>query len=63
MLFWIYIYYNRLGKDIRLTKFNNWNYKYNRKLAGFKKSVINNEVDFLTIIEESFTSYYQLLIP
>ena len=63
MLFWICIYYNGLGKDIGLTEFNSWNYEYDRKLAGSKKSVIDNEVDFLTIVEESFTPYYRLLIP
>ena len=63
VLFWICIHYNGPGKDIGSTEFNSWNYEHDRKLAGSKKSVIDDEVDFLTIAEESFTPYYRPLIP
>ena len=58
VLFWICIYYNRLGKDIGPTEFKCWNYKSDKKLAGLKKSVVDDERDFLRTIEENFTPYY-----
>ncbi|XTI92037.1 hypothetical protein V2W45_1471696 [Cenococcum geophilum] len=51
----ICIYYNKLGKDIRLIEF--------KKLVGLKKSIINNEGDFLKSIDNNFLPYYQPLIP
>lgn len=63
VLFWICIHYDGPGKDIGPTEFNSWNYERDSKLAGSKKSVIDDEVDFLTIAEESFTSYNRPLIP
>ncbi|KAK0655543.1 hypothetical protein B0T16DRAFT_320017 [Cercophora newfieldiana] len=63
VLFWICIHYNGPGKDIGPTEFDSWNYESDSKLAGSKKSVIDDEVDFLTIAKESFTPHYQQLTP
>jgi len=58
MLFWICIHYNRLGKDIGPIEFKYWNYKSDKKLAGLKKSVIDNEGDFLKSVDNNFLPYY-----
>ncbi|KAK0655455.1 hypothetical protein B0T16DRAFT_451132 [Cercophora newfieldiana] len=63
VLFWICIHYNGPGKDIGPAEFDSWNYESDNKLAGSKKSVIDDEVDFLTIAKQSFTPHYQQLIP
>ncbi|KAL5431791.1 hypothetical protein PMIN06_012195 [Paraphaeosphaeria minitans] len=63
VLFWICVHYNGAGKDIGATEFESWNYESDRKLAGSKKSVIDDERDFLRIAEENLTPCYQTLIP
>ncbi|KAK0725638.1 hypothetical protein B0H67DRAFT_598797 [Lasiosphaeris hirsuta] len=63
VLFRICIHFNGPGKAIGPTVFDSWNYEHDRELAGFKKSVIDEEVDFLTMAENSFTPYYRPLIP
>ena len=62
VLFWIYIYYNRLSKDIGLMEFKYQNYKSDRKLAGLKKSIVDDEGDFLKSVDNNFLLYYQPLI-
>ncbi|KAF1360117.1 hypothetical protein EJ07DRAFT_116658 [Lizonia empirigonia] len=63
VLFWICIHYDGPGKDIGSTEFECWNYESDKKLAGSKKSVVDDERDFLKTAEENFTPYYQPLIP
>jgi hypothetical protein len=63
ILFWICIHYKGPGKDIGTTDFECWNYESDRKLAGSKKIVVDDERDFLKIAEMNFTPYYQPLIP
>jgi hypothetical protein len=63
VLFWICIHYDGPGKDTGSTEFECWNFESDGKLAGSKKSVIDDERDFLKIAHTSFTLYYQSLIP
>jgi hypothetical protein len=58
VLFWIYVHYNRLGKDIGPTKFEYWNYKNTIKLAKLKSGLVSKEGYFLNYIAEAFTPYY-----
>jgi hypothetical protein len=58
MLFWIYIYYNGLSKDISPTKFEYWNYKNTTKLAKLKSGLVNREGHFLNYIAKAFIPYY-----
>jgi len=62
VLFWICVYYNRLGKDISITKFKYWNYKNTIKLAKLKSRLVSRERHFLNYIK-IFTPYFKLLIP
>lgn len=63
VLFWICIHYDGPGKDIGSTEFESWNYEADNKLVRSKKGVIDDEEDFLQIVEEGFTAYYRPLIP
>ncbi|KAE8154788.1 hypothetical protein BDV25DRAFT_135431 [Aspergillus avenaceus] len=63
VLFWICIHYNGPTKEVGPTDFDCWNYEDDRKLAHSKKGIVNDEGDFLQLAEESFTSYYQPLVP
>ncbi|KAF3768220.1 hypothetical protein M406DRAFT_109223 [Cryphonectria parasitica EP155] len=63
VLFWICIHYDANGEDIGPTEFDSWNYESDNKLVGSKKGVISDEEDFLKMVKENFTSYYQPLIP
>ncbi|KAF1980438.1 hypothetical protein BU23DRAFT_444835 [Bimuria novae-zelandiae CBS 107.79] len=63
VLFWTCIHYDGPGRDIGATEFECWNYESDRKLAGSKKSIVDDERDFLKIAEMNFTPYYQALIP
>lgn len=62
VLFWICIYYAGLGREVGPIDFECWNYENDRKLAHLKKGIVDDEGDFLKIVEESFTSYYQPLV-
>jgi hypothetical protein len=63
VLFWICTHYDGPGKDIGSTEFECWNYESDTKLAGSKKSVVDDERDFIKLAQTSFTPYYQQLIP
>ncbi|KAB8069840.1 hypothetical protein BDV29DRAFT_182013 [Aspergillus leporis] len=63
VLFWICIHYDGPNKEVGQTDFDCWNYEDDRKLAHSKKGIVDDEGDFLKIAEESFTSYYQPLVP
>ena len=52
------MYYNRLGKDIGLTKFKYWNYKNTIKLAKLKSELVSREGYFLNRIAKAFIPYY-----
>ena len=62
VLFWICVHYNRLGKDIGLTKFKHQNYKNTIELAKLKSGLVNREGYFLNYIAKVFIPYYQPLV-
>ncbi|UPX12656.1 uncharacterized protein EKO05_0003197 [Ascochyta rabiei] len=62
VLFWICIHYDGPDKDIGATEFECWNYESDQKLAGSKKSVVDDERDFLKLARTNFTPFYQPLI-
>jgi hypothetical protein len=43
-------------------QFKEWNFADINSLANTKRGIIADEEDFLNIIEDSFTVYYQALI-
>jgi len=63
VLFWICIHYDGPGNSIGTTEYECWNYENDQKLAGSKKSVVDDDSDFLQLIQKHFTPYYQSLIP
>ncbi|OJD23847.1 hypothetical protein ACJ73_04796 [Blastomyces percursus] len=63
VLFWICIHYDVPGKGRIVGRFEEWNYMSTEKLADEKKGVISDEGDFLGILKDNFTPYYQSLIP
>ncbi|EEH20837.2 hypothetical protein PABG_03068 [Paracoccidioides brasiliensis Pb03] len=64
VLFWICIHYDGPGKGRIVEHFDEWNYVSTKKLAmEKKKGLISDEDDFLRILEDNFTPYYQSLIP
>jgi hypothetical protein len=63
VLFWICIYYDGPSKERVVPQFDKWNYMDSKELATVKKGIVNNERDFINMIETDFTPYYQPLIP
>ncbi|KAH0562895.1 hypothetical protein GP486_002517 [Trichoglossum hirsutum] len=64
VLFWICIHYNGFNKNSRIVPtFEKWNCEDTEELAKLKKGMIDHEGDFIKTAEESFTSYYQPLVP
>nr|KMM68958.1 hypothetical protein CPAG_05281 [Coccidioides posadasii RMSCC 3488] len=61
-LFWVCIHYNGPGKGRIVQQFEEWNYMHTEKLANEKKGVISDEEDFLRIVKNNFTLFYQPLI-
>ncbi|EEH45445.2 uncharacterized protein PADG_01595 [Paracoccidioides brasiliensis Pb18] len=51
------------GKGRIVEHFDEWDYVSTKKLAMEKKGLISDEDDFLRILEDNFTPYYQSLIP
>ena len=59
MLFWIYIYYNRLNKKGNIVnRFNKWNFIDIKELAKIKKEEVDNKGDFLKGAGNNFSPYY-----
>jgi len=59
VLFWIYIYYNRLNKKGNvINRFNKWNSIDIKELAKIKKGAVTNEEDFLKTAGNNFSLYY-----
>jgi hypothetical protein len=59
VLFWIYIYYNRLNKKGNIiNRFNKWNFINIKKLARIKIKKIDNKGDFLKGVSDNFLLYY-----
>ncbi|GLA56068.1 hypothetical protein AnigIFM63604_004245 [Aspergillus niger] len=64
VLFWICIHYEAPDKNSRIvSEFEKWNFVTVKELANLKKGIVADEGDFLEIAKESFTSYYEPLIP
>ncbi|KAI9765136.1 MAG: hypothetical protein M1839_005614, partial [Geoglossum umbratile] len=64
VLFWICIHYNGPNKESRaVSKFEKWNYMHTNELAEIKSGIVVYESDFIKNITESFTPYYQPLVP
>ncbi len=61
VLFWICIHYNGPNESRVVPRFEKWNYVDTEELASSKKGVIDDEGDFLKIMEEHFTSSCQTL--
>ncbi|KAK0707014.1 hypothetical protein B0T26DRAFT_815209 [Lasiosphaeria miniovina] len=60
-LFWICIHYNGPNESRVVPRFEKWNYVDTEELASSKKGVIDEEGDFLKIMEEHFRSSCQTL--
>lgn len=63
VIFWISLHYSGSDKSRILPEFDKWNYADPQELACLKKGIVVDEGDFLAIAEDSFTSYFQPLIP
>tara|TARA_R110002003_G_scaffold1288_1_gene22859 strand:+ start:906 stop:1259 length:354 start_codon:yes stop_codon:yes gene_type:complete len=63
VLFWICIHYDGPQKTRIVPRFDKWNYLDSEELAGAKKSVVDDERDFLKTAQTNFTPYYQPLLP
>ncbi|KAL5583899.1 hypothetical protein FOVSG1_015250 [Fusarium oxysporum f. sp. vasinfectum] len=63
VLFWICIHYNGPGKGRVVPRFDKWNFVETEELAISKKGVIDDEGDFLMILEANCTLYYHPIIP
>ncbi|RYO87915.1 hypothetical protein DL764_008794 [Monosporascus ibericus] len=61
VLFWICVHCNGPDESLVVPRFEKWNYLDTEELASDKKGVIADEGDFLKIMEEYFTSYFQAL--
>jgi hypothetical protein len=63
VLFWICIHFDGPNESRVVPRFEKWNYLDTEELASDKRGVIADEVDFLRIMEEYFTSSLQTLTP
>lgn len=63
VLFWICIHYIGPDKGRIMPRFDKWNYADLEELASSKVGVVADERYFLKTVEDSFTSYFQPLIP
>jgi hypothetical protein len=64
VLFWIWIHSTRPdGASRKVRRFEKWKYVETTELAGIKKGEVADEGDFQKMAKESFSSYYQPLIP
>ncbi|KAH8754110.1 serine/threonine-protein kinase Sgk2 [Diaporthe sp. PMI_573] len=63
VIFWICIHSKGPNESQIVPRFERWNYENRAELASFKKAVIDDEGDFLEIMDEYFTPYFRGLIP
>jgi hypothetical protein len=55
VLFWIYIYYNKLNtKGNIINRFNKWNFINIKELTKIKKREVDNKRDFFKGIGDNF---------
>lgn len=63
VLFWISIHFSGPNESRVVPRFDKWNYGDTEELAVFKTGIVSDERNFLAITEDSFTFYFQHLIP
>ncbi|OAA65095.1 serine/threonine-protein kinase Sgk2 [Akanthomyces lecanii RCEF 1005] len=64
VLFWVCIHYNGPNERARVVdRFDRWNYVDVEELAELKAGLVGNQRHFLYRVEESFTPYFEPLIP
>ncbi|POR33452.1 Uncharacterized protein TPAR_06369 [Tolypocladium paradoxum] len=63
VLFWICVHYDGTGRGRVVPRFDRWNYIDLEELAEVKKGQVCHEGDFIRRATETFTAYYQSLIP
>lgn len=63
VLFWISIHFSGPNESRVVPSFDKWNYADTKELALLKTGIVCDERDFLEITEDSFTCYFQPLIP
>ncbi|KXJ85594.1 hypothetical protein Micbo1qcDRAFT_237400 [Microdochium bolleyi] len=63
VLFWICIHCDGPDDTRVVPRFDKWNYVDTEELAELKKGRVSHEGDFVRVVEENFTPYYQPLIP
>ncbi|RYO80050.1 hypothetical protein DL764_009944 [Monosporascus ibericus] len=63
VLFWICIHCSGPDENRVVPRFDKWNYVDTEELARLKKGEVSHEGDFIRTAKESFTFYYQPLIP
>ncbi|KAH6883929.1 serine/threonine-protein kinase Sgk2 [Thelonectria olida] len=63
VIFWICSHYNGPNESRVVSRFEKWNYVDTAELASSKKGVIDDEGDFLQIMDEYFITYFRDLMP
>ncbi|KKZ63527.1 hypothetical protein EMCG_02152 [[Emmonsia] crescens] len=63
VLFWLCVHYDGPDKPKVIDEYEEWNYMSTRQLLKMKLGTVANETIFMQIASDSFTSYYQSLIP
>ncbi|XXH02048.1 hypothetical protein Hte_008413 [Hypoxylon texense] len=63
VLFWICIHYNGPDKKRVVPEFDKWNFVGMSELATLKRGTVADEEDFIEILTENCTPYYEPLIP
>ena len=63
VLFWISIHFSGPNESRVVPEFDRWNHAATKELRRSKIAVVSDERDFLATTEDSFTFYFQPLIP
>ncbi|UKZ74422.1 hypothetical protein TrVFT333_002090 [Trichoderma virens FT-333] len=63
VLFWVCVNYDGPDKSVKNNPFDSWNYTKDYELAGSKLGVITDSTVFCKRAKETFTAFYEPLIP
>ncbi|EHK22811.1 uncharacterized protein TRIVIDRAFT_133034, partial [Trichoderma virens Gv29-8] len=63
VLFWVCVNYDGPDKSVKNNPFDSWNYTNDYELAGSKLGVITDSTVFCKRAKETFTAFYEPLIP
>jgi hypothetical protein len=63
VLFWICIHYDGLNQGRVVPQFDKWNYVDMEELTKLKLGTVAKEAIFMKTITDTFTSYFEPLIP